>query len=421
MLLQVLQGGVIQALLHGIEKRGKSGLQLIQRDGRLFAVVTADGNADIVLDVAGTELEPQGNALHLILGALPAEAVVREIGLCADAGGLNPPEQLLRLFGDTRLMGGDRDQNDLDGGNLRGENQAVVVAVGHDHRPDHTGRGTPGGLEGVLKLVVAPGKGDVIGAGELVAEVMGGSALQGLVVLHHAFHRVGGLGTGELFLIRLAAAHHRNRKDLFKEIGIGVQLLLRFLLRLLGSLVDGVAFLPPELTGTQERTGGLFPADDRAPLVIEHGELAVGVQNPGPVVTEHGLGGGTEGKALFQRFAAAHGNPGNLGRKAVDQFAFLFQKALGNQHGHGHVDMAGGLKGGVQGLLHVLPEGIAVGAQNGKTLDRGILDQLGFAADVGIPLGEIGLHIGNLFYFFLFSHKYSPFFRAAAGRESSTL
>ena len=41
MLLQVLQGGVIQTLLHGIEKRGKPGLQLIQRDGRLFAVVTA--------------------------------------------------------------------------------------------------------------------------------------------------------------------------------------------------------------------------------------------------------------------------------------------------------------------------------------------------------------------------------------------
>ena len=66
--------------------------------------------------------------------------------------------------------------------------------------------------------------------------------------------------------------------------------------------------------------------------------------------------------------------------------------------------MAGLLKLGIHDALHVLPDGVAVGAQNGKALDRGVLDKLGLAADVGIPLGKIGFHIGDLFHFFFFRH-----------------
>ena len=52
------------------------------------------------------------------------------------------------------------------------------------------------------------------------------------------------------------------------KIGVAVQLLLGLGLGFLGGLVDGVAFLPPELAGAQERTGGFLPADDAAPLVM---------------------------------------------------------------------------------------------------------------------------------------------------------
>ena len=86
------------------------------------------------------------------------------------------------------------------------------------------------------------------------------------------------------------------------------------------------------------------------------------------MVAEHRLAGGAHRKALLQRVAAAGGDPGDLGRKAVDQLALLLQQALGDEHGHGHVLMAGGLEAGVQIFLDVFPDGVAIGAQHNKAL-----------------------------------------------------
>ena len=49
------------------------------------------------------------------------------------------------------------------------------------------------------------------------------------------------------------------------------------------------------------------------------------------MVAEHRLAGGAHRKALLQRVAAAGGDPGDLGRKAVDQLALLLQQALGEK------------------------------------------------------------------------------------------
>ena len=58
-------------------------------------------------------------------------------------------------------MLGHGDDDHLGGGDLGGQHQAVVVAVGHDHAADEPGGHTPGGLEGVVGLVVLAGEGDV--------------------------------------------------------------------------------------------------------------------------------------------------------------------------------------------------------------------------------------------------------------------
>ena len=113
----------------------------------------------------------------------------------------------------------DGQNDDLNGGDLGGQNQSVIIAVGHDHRADHPGRAAPGGLEGVLLLVVPAGKGNVVGTAELVAEVVGGRALKRLVIFHHALHGVGRFGAGELLLLGLLAGHHRDGQNIFKEIG----------------------------------------------------------------------------------------------------------------------------------------------------------------------------------------------------------
>ena len=231
------------------------------------------------------------------------------------------------------------------------------------------------------------------------------------MVLHHGLNGVGRLGPGELFLIGLAALYHGHSQGIPAEIGVAVQLLLSLGNGLLGGLVDGVALLPPELTGSQEGTGGLFPPDDGAPLVIEHGQLPVALEHIVPVVAEHGLGGGPEGQALLQLLAAAVGDPGHLRGKALYQFPFLFQQALRDQHGHSHIHMAGFLKHSVHDALNIFPNGIAVGPKDHKALDGGVIHQLRFQANIGVPLGEVHLHGGDGFHISLvFSHDVSPNF-----------
>ena len=308
-------------------------------------------------------------------------------------------------------MLGDGHHRHLDGGHRRGQHQAVVVGMGHDAGADEAGSGAPAGLEGVLQLVVPAGKGHVIGPGELVAEIVAGAGLQGLAVLHHSLDGIGGLGPGELLLVGLAALHHGHGQGVPAEVGIAVELLLGFGNGLFGGLVDGVALLPPELPGPQEGAGGLFPADHGAPLVIQHGQFPIALQHVVPMVAEHGLGGGPEGQALLQLLAAAHGDPGHLRGEALHQLPLLLQQALGDQHGHSHVDMAGLFERAVHNALDILPDGVAIGPQDHEALHGRIVHQLRLQADVGIPLGEVHLHGGDGFHISLvFCHNFSQSF-----------
>ena len=414
-LLQVLLGLVVHLLLHQFKLLGGLGLHVLELDGDLLAVGAAHQDALAVLQISRAALHPQGHALHLILGALPAHGVVGLVGLHPEAGLLEPLLQRRRALEDAGLVLGDGQDDDLDGSDLGREHQAVVVAVGHDNRADHPGGAAPGGLVGVLELVVPAGEGDAVGAAELIAKVVGGGALERLSVLHHALDSIRCLGAGKLLLVGLAAGHHGDGQNVFKEVGIAAKLLHGLVLGFLGGLVDGVSLLPPELAAPQEGTGGLLPADDAAPLVIEHGKLPVGLEGIGPEVGEHGLGGGAEGQALFQLLVAAMGDPGHLGREALDQLALLLEEALGNQHRHGHILMSRLLEHAVHDLLHVLPDGVAIGTEDGKALDAGVLHQFRLAADVGIPLGKVHLHVGDLFNLFLFCHSMVSFLSVPSG------
>ena len=124
-------------------------------------------------------------------------------------------------------------------------------------------------------------------------------ALQRLVILHQALDGIRRLRAGELFLLGLLAGNDRNGQHIFKEVGVALELLLGLMDGLLGSLMNCVALLPPELARAQERPCRLFPADDGAPLVVEHRKLAVGLQNARPMVAEHRLGRGPERQPLL--------------------------------------------------------------------------------------------------------------------------
>ena len=296
--------------------------------------------------------------------------------------------------------------DDLDGGDLRGQHQAVVVAVGHDDAADQTGGHAPGGLVRIDPLVVGVGEGDVEGAGEAVAEVVGGAGLQGLAVMHHALDGVGGLGAVELLLLGLLAPGHGHGQHVFAEVGVDVQHALGLLHGLLGGGVHGVALLPEEFAVAQEGAGGLLPAQHAAPLVVHLGQVPVGLDDIFIVLAEQGLGGGTDAVALLELVAAAHGDPGALRGKALHVVLFLLQQAFGDEHGHVDVFSAGLFELNVHQPLDVFPDGVAVGAIDEHALDGGIVDELRLGAHVGVPLGKILLHVGDSFDFHLFCHDF---------------
>ena len=145
----------------------------------------------------------------------------------------------------------------------------------------------------------------------------------------------------------------------------------------------------------QEGAAGLLPAQDAAPLVVELGQVPVGVDDVLVVLAEQGLAGGADAVALLQLLTAAAGDPGALGGEALHVVLLLLQQALGDEHGHGHILVSGGLELPVQLPLHVLPDGEAVGAVDEHTLDAGVVDELRLFAHVGEPLGEVHVPGGD--------------------------
>ena len=263
----------------------------------------------------------------------------------------------------------------------------------------------------VLQLVVLVGEGHVERPGEAVAEVVGGARLQRLAVVHQCLDGVGGHRAGELVAFGLAALDDGHIQHVFAEIGVDVQHLLGLRLRLLGGGVDGVSLLPQELAAAQERAGGLFPPHHVAPLVVELGQVAVGVDDVGVVLAEQRFRRGAHAQALRQRLAAAVGHPGHLGCEALHVVFFLLQKAFRDEQGHIDVFMSQRLEALVHLLLDQLPDGVAVGADDHAALDAGIVDQVRLFDHVRIPLGEILLHGGDrLYHFFVVvCHNVSSF------------
>ena len=292
-------------------------------------------------------------------------------------------------------MLGHGDDHGLNGGHAGRQDQAPVVAVGHDDAADHAGGNAPAGLVGMVEDVVLAGKGDVKRLGKAVAEIVGGARLQRLAVVHHALHGIGLLGAVEFLLIGLLPLHHGHGQHVFHEVGIDVQHPLGLFPGLVGGGVHGVALLPQKLPVAQEGAGGLFPAQHAAPLVIQLGQIPVGMDDVLVMLAEQRFGGGADAQPVLQLLAAAHGDPGALGRKALHVILLLLEQGFGDQDGEIDVFVAGGLKAAIQLGLDVLPDGVAIGAIDEHALHRGIVDELGLGAHVGVPLGEVLVHGGD--------------------------
>ncbi len=405
MLVQISLCPGEHAVVHSGELLGNCLLQIFQLDHDLFPVGTANDDALALFQITGTAFHTKGHTLHLILGALPAHRVVGVVQLGTETGLDQAVLQRICCIQNAGLVLGNGQDHHLGGSDLGRQHQAVVVAVGHDDAADETGGHTPGGLVGIGLLVVLVGELNLKCLGEAVTEVVGGTGLQSLAVMHHALDGVGGLGTVELFLVGLAALGNGHGQHVLAEVSIDVQHGLGESLGFLSGGMQGMALLPQELPVAQEGTGGLLPAKNAAPLVILHGQIPVGLQHMGEMLAEQSLGSGADGILLLQTLHTAVGDPGALGSEALDVVLLLLQQAFGDQQRHVDILHTLLLEFLIHDILDILPDGIAIRTVNEHALDGRIVDQLGLLAHVGEPLCKVDLHIGDLFNLFIFCHS----------------
>ena len=91
---------------------------------------------------------------------------------------------------------------------------------------------------GIGLLVVLVSELDFKSLGKAVTEVVAGTGLQSLLVVHHTLHGVGLLSAVELLLLGLLAPGNRHCQHIFAEVGIDVQHRLSEVLGFLSGGVD---------------------------------------------------------------------------------------------------------------------------------------------------------------------------------------
>ena len=102
--------------------------------------------------------------------------------------------------------------------------------------------------------------------------------------------------------------------------------------------------------------------------------------------------GRTDAKPFLKLFASAVRYPGNLRCKAFNMILFFLKETFGNKHRHTDVFVAGILEHSVKNALNVLPDCVAVGADNHASLYACIFNKLCLFNDIGIPFGKVLFH-----------------------------
>src|SRR3984893_6941448 len=90
-----------------------------------------------------------------------------------------------------------------------------------------------------------------------------------------------------------------------------------------------VSLLPEELGRPQDAAGPQLPPADVAPLVCELGKVAMRLDVAADQGADDGLACRPDGQPLVQlAVASGPGDPGHLGRAALDVLGLLHQKLL---------------------------------------------------------------------------------------------
>ena len=387
------------------------------RNGLFFERVAADEFDRAVFHVTRSHRQTHRNALEFVFGELEARThVVAVVDLHADAFGLELRGNGLEAradLGQLVVALVDGNHHHLNRRQFRRQHQTVVVRMRHDKRAHQTGRNAPRGSPHVFELALLVDVLHVERLGEILAEEVRRAALQRLAVLHQRLDRKRIFGSGETLVGRLVAHHHRQRHPLFGEPLVDMNHLFGLLDSLLARGVRRVALLPQEFGGAQEQARTHLPAHDVRPLVAQDRQVAVRL-NPVLIgIPDNGLRGRTHDQLLFELGVGIDDNAlafgivlqtvvrhhGALLGKALDVVGLFREERFGDEQREIGVLMPRILKHLVQRVVHLLPDGIAIGFDDHTTAYGRILGQPRLHDQIVVPLRVVLVRLGEVLEF----------------------
>ena len=300
----------------------------------------ADDHAGLLgLNVARADLDTDRDALLLPVVVLPSGVVgVTIIELGTDALVQQRLKDILAVRGDVghgHFLGHNGDDDSLQRGDARGQDQTGVVTVDHNHHTERTGGEAPTGLPGNLTLALDVLVSNVEHLAKVLAEVVGRGALDGTAGHGDVGLDGGGLmSTGELLLLRFVSRNDGDGKKVLVHLTVQIKGLHDHNVGIVVTDVGGVALLPQEFTRTEEGGGVLeLPPDHVGPLIELEGQIAMALDPVRECGVHDGLGGGTDGDGLVQFAVTGLGHPGHLGSESLDVILLLFETILRHKEG----------------------------------------------------------------------------------------
>ena len=290
--------------------------------------------------------------------------------------------------------------------------------MSHDERAHQAGRDAPRSGPHVFELALLIDILHVERPGEVLPQKMRRTALQRLAVLHQRLDRERVLRSGEALVGRLVAHDHRQRHPFLGEAPIDVDHLRGLFHGLLARGVRRMALLPEELGRAQEQARAHLPPHDVGPLVAEDGQVAVGLDPVLVRIPDDRLRRRPHDQLLLELRIGVHDDPLALGivlqavvrhhgallGEALDVVRLLREEGLGNEEREVGVLVSRLLEHLVQRIVHLLPDGVAVGFDDHATADGGVFRQPGFHHQVVVPLRVVLVRLGEVFE--LLCHNY---------------